>query len=62
MADEQAFIARHNKGKNSVNFVGYDRALPRLPGMVLLDATADIDGVTKVCPLAQTRGDATGAL
>ena len=50
MADDQAFIARHNKGKNSVNFVGYDRALPRLPGMVLLDATADIDGVSKVCP------------
>jgi hypothetical protein len=50
MADDQAFISRHNKGKNSVNFVGYDRALPRLPGMVLLDATADIDGVSKVCP------------
>jgi hypothetical protein len=50
MADDQAFIARQNKGKNSVNFVGYGRALPRLPGTVLLDATADIDGVTKVCP------------
>ena len=49
MAEDRVFVARQNKGKNSVNFVGYDRALPRLPGMVLLDATADIDGVTKVC-------------
>jgi hypothetical protein len=48
--EDRAFIARQNKGKNSVNFVGYDRALPQLPGMVLLDATADIDGVTRVCP------------
>ncbi|HEX4919650.1 MAG TPA: hypothetical protein VFV92_02800 [Candidatus Bathyarchaeia archaeon] len=30
--------------------VGYDRALPRIAGMVLLDATADIDGVTAICP------------
>ena len=48
--EDRAFVSRHNKGKNSVNFVGYDRALPRVPGMVLLDATADIDGITKVCP------------
>ena len=48
--EDRAFIARQNKGMNSVNFVGYDRALPQLAGMVLLDATADIDGVTKVCP------------
>ena len=49
MVEDRAFIARENKGLNSVNFVGYERALPRLPGMVLLDATADIDGITKVC-------------
>jgi hypothetical protein len=47
MADDRAFIARQNNGV--VNFVGYERALPRLPGMVLLDATADIDGISKVC-------------
>jgi hypothetical protein len=57
MADDQAFIARTNKGKNSVNFVGYGRALPRLPGMVLLDATADIDGVSKICPWRKHAGD-----
>jgi hypothetical protein len=50
LLDERAFISRHNKGKNSANFVGYDRALPRIAGMVLLDATADIDGVTAICP------------
>jgi hypothetical protein len=49
MAEDRAFIARQNKGLNSVNFVGYERALPRLPGMVLLDATADIDGISEVC-------------
>ena len=47
MADEQAFIERGNKGV--INFVGYERALPRMPGMVLLDATADIDGVSTIC-------------
>jgi hypothetical protein len=50
LLDERAFISRHNKGKNSANFVGYDRALPRIAGMVLLDATADIDGITAICP------------
>ena len=50
LLDERAFISRHNKGMNSTNFVGYDRALPRIAGMVLLDATADIDGITAICP------------
>jgi hypothetical protein len=49
MIEDRAFIARANKGKNAANFVGYERALPRVPGMVLLDATADIDGISKVC-------------
>jgi hypothetical protein len=47
LAEDRAFIERGNKGV--INFVGYERALPRVPGMVLLDATADIDGITKVC-------------
>ena len=48
MADNRAFVARKNKGLNGVNFVGYQRALPHHHGMVLLDATADIDGVSKL--------------
>jgi hypothetical protein len=47
MAEDRAFIAHGNKGV--INFVGYEQALPRLPGMVLLDATADIDGITEIC-------------
>ncbi len=50
LLDGLAFISRHAKGKYSANFVGYDRALPRIAGMVLLDATADIDGITAICP------------
>lgn len=50
MIEDRSFIARQNKGKNAANFVGYERALPRVAGMVLLDATADIDGISKVCP------------
>jgi hypothetical protein len=49
MAQDRAFIERGNNGV--INFVGYERALPRLPGMVLLDATADIDGSTEICGL-----------
>jgi hypothetical protein len=48
MAEDRAFIERGNNGV--INFVGYERALPHLSGMVLLDATADIDGITEVCP------------
>jgi hypothetical protein len=47
MAEDRAFVERGNKGV--INFVGYERALPHLPGMVLLDATADIDGITEIC-------------
>jgi hypothetical protein len=50
MAEGRAFIARKNEGALGCNFVGYERALPRVPGMVLLDATADIDGVSALCP------------
>jgi hypothetical protein len=47
MGEDMAFISRGNKGV--INFVGYERALPRVPGMVLLDATADIDAITNIC-------------
>lgn len=47
VAKGQAFVARANK---VTRFVGYESALPQVPGMVLLDATADIDGVSELCP------------
>jgi hypothetical protein len=39
-----------NEGQLGTSYVGYERAFPQLPGMVLLDATADVDGVSKICP------------
>jgi hypothetical protein len=50
MAMNAAFVARENKGLNASHFVGYENTLPQYPGMVLLDATADIDRVTDLCP------------
>jgi hypothetical protein len=49
MAEGRAFISRRNHGKQGSTFVAYERILPQYTGMVLLDATADIDGVTKLC-------------
>jgi hypothetical protein len=53
MVAVQAFIKRSNKGLQGARFVGYERSFPELPGMVLLDATAEIDGVTELCPWRQ---------
>jgi hypothetical protein len=50
MAEGRAFVSRRNNGKQGSTFVGYERVLPQYAGMVLLDATADIDGVTQLCP------------
>jgi hypothetical protein len=44
----QAFVARAST--DTAHFVGYDLRLELCPGMVLLDATADIDGITALCP------------
>ena len=49
LAQGRAFIARANQGKRGATFVGYEQALPQVPGMVLLDATANIDGVNDLC-------------
>src|SRR5262249_3515777 len=38
---------------NVLRFVGYQRKLRLRPGMLLLDATADIDGVSHVVPWRQ---------
>jgi hypothetical protein len=48
MATGYAFIARYSG--DTPHFVGYQNNLALVPGMVLLDATADIDGVTQLCP------------
>ena len=50
MAQNRAFIARHGNGEKGSVFVGYEQALPDYRGMVLLDATADIDGLNELCP------------
>jgi len=49
MSEGYAFIARHHQGENT-HFVGYEAKLTIVPGMVLLDATADIDGVSQIAP------------
>jgi hypothetical protein len=48
MASGYAFIARYSG--DAPHFVGYQNNLVLVPGMVLLDATADVDGVTSLCP------------
>src|SRR5262249_38435103 len=50
MVNERAFIKRANEGKLGTTYIGYERAFPQLSGMVLLDATADVDRVSKLCP------------
>jgi hypothetical protein len=50
MAEDYAFIARYSKGEEGTYFVGYEPQHAIVPGMVLLDATSDIDGVTPLSP------------
>jgi hypothetical protein len=47
MVRDYAFIA---SGPTGPRFVGYEPQHSIVPGMVLLDATADLDGVTQLCP------------
>jgi hypothetical protein len=49
MAKGCAFITRFSSGAKGAHFVGYEPQFTIVPGMVLLDATADIDGVTSLC-------------
>ena len=61
IAAHQAYIRRFGPKGSAPIFVGYERDITLEPGMVLLDATADIDGLTQICdwrehataPLAQ---------
>jgi hypothetical protein len=46
MVQDYAFIASGGRGPH---FVGYEPKHAIVPGMVLLDATADIDGITSLC-------------
>jgi hypothetical protein len=50
MANGCAFIARYHSGEKGTYFVGYEPQFTIVPGMVLLDATSDLDGVTSLCP------------
>jgi hypothetical protein len=45
--DGYAFIARANR---LTQFVGYENVGPIVPGMVLMDATADVDRISDLCP------------
>jgi hypothetical protein len=47
MVRDYAFIA---SGPQGPSFVGYEPRHAVVPGMVLLDATADLDGITRLCP------------
>jgi hypothetical protein len=50
MAENKAFIVRQGAGEKGTVFVGYEQVLPDYRGVVLLDATADIDGINELCP------------
>ena len=50
MAENKAFITRQGRGEKGTVFVGYEQVLPDYRGMVLMDATADIDGINELCP------------
>jgi hypothetical protein len=46
MVRDYAFIA---SGPRGPSFIGYEPRHVVVPGMVLLDATADLDGITRLC-------------
>ncbi|UYO54619.1 DEAD/DEAH box helicase family protein [Rhodopseudomonas palustris] len=48
LAKGYAFLSRYDECGNGARFVGYETRMPLTPGTILLDATADIDGVSLV--------------
>jgi hypothetical protein len=46
VATDHAFISRHR----GTHFIGYENNFEIAPGTVLLDATADIDGISQISP------------
>src|SRR5262249_39515185 len=50
LANGYAFIARNTGGGKATHYIGYESSIVINPGTLLLDATADIDGVVQLCP------------
>src|SRR5215470_382949 len=50
LANGYAFIARNSGGGKATHYIGYESSIVIDPGTLLLDATADIDGVVQLCP------------
>jgi hypothetical protein len=50
LANGYAFIARNSAGGKATHYLGYESSVVINPGTLLLDATADIDGVVQLCP------------
>jgi len=50
LANGYAFIARNSGGEKATHYIGYESNMVIDPGTLLLDATADIDGVVQLCP------------
>lgn len=48
LANGFAFLSRYDDAGNGARFVGYELTMPLRPGTILLDATADIDGVSLI--------------
>ena len=48
MAAGYAFVARFVQGQHGGRFIGYDLDMPIRPGTIVLDATADLDGVSQI--------------
>jgi hypothetical protein len=48
LAKGYAFVARDRSGQGGTHFIGYESKLIQTHGAMLLDATADIDGVTQL--------------
>jgi hypothetical protein len=50
LATGYAFIARNIGGAKSTHYIGYESNLIDMQGCLVLDATADLDGITQLCP------------
>jgi hypothetical protein len=50
LARGYGFLARDGQGTQNTHFIGYESNLITTQGTLLLDATADIDGVSQLCP------------
>ncbi|MGO4712139.1 hypothetical protein [Bradyrhizobium sp. 2TAF24] len=48
LANGFAFLGRYDAIGNGARFIGYEMKVPPTPGMIILDATADIDGLSLI--------------